>query len=88
MKTNTLLARNLPRRAVLSGAILVLTGLGAGSVAAQAKKIPQKAASYRDKPLGKARCDNCSLWQSPASCKVVEGQISPSGWCSLYSPKS
>lgn len=88
MKTYPLIARDLPRRAVLGGALLVLTGLGAGSVAAQAKKIPQTAASYRNKPMGKARCDNCSLWQSPESCKLVEGPVSPSGWCSLYSPKS
>lgn len=87
--TNTPLAgETLRRRTVLRGAVLALAGLGAGSLAAQAKKIPQKAATYRDKPMGKARCDNCTLWQSPASCKLVEGPISPSGWCSLYSAKS
>ena len=88
MKTNLIVAPGLPRRAVLGGAVLALAGLGAGTLAAPAKKIPQRAAAYRDKPMGKARCDTCSLWQSPASCKLVDGPISPSGWCSLYSAKS
>jgi len=23
----------------------------------------------------------------PAACKVVEGKISPKGWCAVYAPK-
>lgn len=50
-------------------------------------KIPQKAVSYQSSPKGAQRCDNCALWESPASCKLVDGQISPSGWCTLYKKK-
>lgn len=52
-----------------------------------ANKIPQKAVSYQSAPKGNQRCDNCALWQSPASCKLVDGEISASGWCTLYKKK-
>ena len=86
--------REPSRRRLLSGAgvlagaaALAAGGLLAGSAAAAASKMVQKAAGYQDKPMGKARCDGCTLWQTPASCKLVEGPISPAGWCNLYSAK-
>ena len=68
------------------GAMIGMTLIG--SPAAAATKIPQKTAHYQATPKGKARCDNCALWQAPSSCKIVDGTISPSGWCSLYKKKS
>lgn len=71
--------------AVGSGAVI-----GAGLVGTQARaanKIPQKAVSYQTTPKGGQRCDNCALWQAPSSCKLVEGEISASGWCTLYKKK-
>lgn len=71
--------------AVGSGAVI-----GASLVstpALGANKIPQKAVSYQTSPKGGQRCDNCALWQSPSSCKLVDGQISASGWCTLYKKK-
>ena len=65
--------------------------LGASLIAAPASaatKMPQKAVSYQATPKGKARCDNCSLWQSPDACKLVDGSIAASGWCVLYKAKS
>ena len=67
----------------------------AGAVAASAiampaqaqTKISQKLSNYQATPKGSARCDGCTQWQGPASCKVVAGVIAPSGWCSLYAPK-
>lgn len=56
--------------------------------AAAATKMPQKAVKYQATPKGKARCDNCALWQAPDSCKLVDGPIAPSGWCVLYKVKS
>jgi hypothetical protein len=29
-------------------------------------------------------CDNCSQFEPPSSCKVVDGTISPTGWCKVY----
>ena len=31
--------------------------------------------------------DEMKFWQPPAACKVVEGVISPAGWCTLYAAK-
>jgi hypothetical protein len=29
-------------------------------------------------------CATCTLFAAPRSCKVVEGDISPNGWCKSY----
>jgi len=82
--------RGLLRGATLAaaaGGALVAAGLAATSAEAQTK-ISQKLSNYRDTPKGNARCDGCTQWQGPASCRVVQGVISPSGWCQLYAPKS
>jgi hypothetical protein len=34
-----------------------------------------------------AKCAGCSLFISPAACSVVEGKISPGGYCIAYAPK-
>jgi hypothetical protein len=83
---------DLSRRGLLRGAVLVagsgaLLGAGLAAQPAQAKsKISQITASYRSTPRGKQRCDNCTQWEAPASCKTVAGVIAPSGWCTLYAP--
>ena len=79
----------LSRRSVLHIAIAGGGVLLAGTVAtpAAAAKIAQKSAHYQGTPKGKARCDGCRQWQAPAACKVVDGAISPAGWCMLYAPK-
>ena len=72
---------------VTGGGALVGAALTASTAAAQAK-VTQQLSNYQAKPNGDARCDGCSQWQAPSSCKVVQGEISPSGWCSLFVPKS
>ena len=52
---------------------------------ALAAKATQKAAKYQDSPRGPAQCDNCALWIAPDQCKIVEGPLSPTGWCAVYS---
>ncbi len=81
--------RKLLRAAAMisGGGALLSLGLSAGPVAAQTK-MAQKAVGYQDTPKGKAQCDNCAQWQAPASCKLVDGVISPKGWCRVYAPKS
>ena len=32
------------------------------------------------------KCRKCLFWQGPDSCTVVEGEISPGGWCSIWLP--
>jgi hypothetical protein len=78
--------------------LLALGGFAAGgaawlsvsagpTTAAAASKESQKLARYQPGPNGKLRCDNCLQWRPPSSCVLVEGDISPSGWCLLYAPK-
>jgi len=84
---------DLSRRRLLSGGVFLAAGgalLGASSAntARAASKMAQAAVNYRPKPQGRAQCDNCAQWAAPASCKIVDGAISPSGWCAVYAPKS
>ena len=83
------------RRSVLWGAVLALgggalvgVGLSPARVEAQTPKRTQKVVQYKTTPKGRSRCDNCSQWQAPSSCKIVQGTIAPAGWCSAYAPKS
>ena len=84
---------NVSRRTVLRGAALTLGGglmlaaIGGSAAMAAANKLPPGSVGYRPIPMGNARCDNCVQWQGPTVCKVVIGQLSPSGWCSLYGVK-
>jgi hypothetical protein len=48
------------------------------------KKLTQAAARYQDRPKGNEACGTCPYFVFPKSCVVVEGEISPSGWCPMY----
>ena len=82
----------LSRRSLLRDGVFAAGGaavlLGMTTVANRAEAKPaQKLVGYQDTPKGAQRCDNCSQFQPPASCKVVEGDISPAGWCKVYVKK-
>jgi hypothetical protein len=62
-------------------------GLGLNRAVAQAK-VPQKAVAYQEMPKGTQRCDGCTSFQPPGSCKLVDGKINPQGWCSLFMKKT
>jgi len=32
------------------------------------------------------KCRKCLFWEDPRGCKVVEGDISPFGWCAIWLP--
>ena len=48
------------------------------------KKLTQAAARYQDHPNGNDGCGSCPYFIFPKSCVVVEGDISPTGWCPIY----
>ena len=48
------------------------------------KKLTQAAARYQDHPKGNENCGTCPYFIFPKSCAVVEGEISPSGWCPIF----
>jgi len=79
----------ISRRIVL----LRSAGCAAGAAASllplrQAKaKMKQSAAEYQDTPKGDQQCSNCSLFQEPDACTIVDGSISPAGWCKFWVKK-
>ncbi len=76
--------RNL---AVTAGGAAVLGTASGNRVAAAQAKVAQKVVGYQDTPKGAQRCDNCTQFEAPSSCKVVEGSIAPAGWCKVYVKK-
>ena len=52
----------------------------AGGGAGRAKEA-KSAARYQDKPNGDQRGGRCAHFRAPNACQIVEGQISPNGWC-------
>lgn len=80
----------LSRRSVIAGAAMVGVGaLGMASTHALAQsKQKQADVQYQSSPKGSDKCSGCALFQAPNACQGVEGEISPEGWCSLYSPKA
>jgi hypothetical protein len=65
----------------------------ARSALAQAKA-SKEAMKYQDQPNSGQRCDTCMQFVpgpkpgASGTCKVVDGPISPNGWCIAYVKKS
>ena len=47
-------------------------------------KMTRQQAEYQDTPKDIYSCAVCSLFEPPASCKVVEGEVSKDGWCKAF----
>jgi hypothetical protein len=67
-------------RATLSGVVAVLWTPWA---VAQQKMLPVEA-EYQDRPKNGLGCAACTLFRPPRSCEIVQGDISPSGWCKFF----
>ena len=50
-------------------------------------KTPKTAVAYQDKPNNGQKCSECNFFQPPHTCAVVDGDISPDGWCKLFTKK-
>ncbi|RXF74087.1 high-potential iron-sulfur protein [Hansschlegelia zhihuaiae] len=86
----TLETRAVSRRLVLGGAAMAGMGaicLTATRAAAQSKQ-KQADVQYQSSPKDGQKCSGCALFQPPNACAGVEGEISPEGWCSIFSPKA
>ena len=77
----------LQRVATYGAGAAIIQGLGSNLATAQAK-VAQNTVSYQDKPKGPQWCDGCNNFQPPNACKMVDGEISPQGWCSLFTKKA
>jgi hypothetical protein len=74
----------LTRRRVLRAALLtaaVETTLGRASAE---QKMSKAEAEYQDRPKNGLACAACTLFRPPRACQVVQGDISPSGWCKFF----
>ena len=80
------------RRGALKSGLSLLGLASAAAIAtaahAQSAKAAPATVAYQTKPSNGQQCSTCSQFIAPASCTLVAGTISPSGWCELYSPKS
>lgn len=80
------------RRAILQAGLAVAAG-GAGAAilareAAAQQKLAKNLIMYQDTPKDGQRCDQCTHWQPPNACAIVEGPINPAGWCGAFAPKT
>jgi hypothetical protein len=57
--------------------------------AAPAAKVSQASVQYQTQPKGDQQCSGCMHFIAESNtCKLVEGQISPDGWCTLWAKKT
>ena len=75
--------RALLRRELLRTAFSASIGLMVPCAAAQ-QKMSQAEAEYQDGPKGGLTCAACTLFRPPRSCQIVQGDISPRGWCKFF----
>lgn len=82
-------AETISRRALLGGAASAVGAAAAGASrrAAAQQKVSQMDAKYQDQPKGQQRCEICLQFQPPNACRIVEGPISPKGWCQYFAAK-
>ena len=77
--------RILQSAMVIAGATLT-AGIGVRNSFAQ-QKASKDAMKYQDKPNGDKQCSNCAQFTPPSGCKVVDGTISPQGYCIVWAKK-
>ena len=78
---------NTPRRRLLRGTLSVFAFVLTRSTISRAQaqqKMSKQEAEYQDSPKDIRMCATCTLFEPPKSCKVVEGDVSPNGWCKAF----
>ncbi len=87
---------DLSRRGFISGVVVLpaLAGMLLAQTATAEAKGSKSQFKYQSTPNNGKKCSKCTLFipgSSPSAngtCKVVDGAISPNGWCVAYSAKS
>lgn len=69
--------------ASLGAAAMIATQTKSASAAI---KISKAAVAYQDHPQGDKRCGKCLQFQAPDTCKMVDGPVSPQGFCRIFMP--
>ncbi len=92
-----IMQKTLSRRGLLKGgamlASMVVVAVSATVTSQPANAgVAKSAMQYRGTPNGKQDCSNCSLYipgnAGSGTCKVVDGSISPHGYCLAYAAKA
>jgi hypothetical protein len=78
------------RRVLQSAAGAIVAAVAAAlrpETASAIIKISKTAVAYQDHPdSDDRRCGKCRQFLAPDSCKLVDGEISPRGYCRIFSP--
>ena len=74
----------LIRRELITVALGGLSATLPARAEEQRRKMSQIAAAYQSTPKGLFSCAVCTFFIRPSSCKVVSGDISPTGWCKVF----
>ncbi len=82
------------RSAVKTGLAILAAGMAAAPARAQPPdddsepKLPKSRVHYQYTPNAQgSHCSICANFIVPSSCHIVEGTISPGGYCLVFSPK-
>jgi hypothetical protein len=86
------------RRGVFKAGMAILAAGAAGTGFARAQpapapvkvvqtKIAKTMLMYQDHPNDGNHCAICAQFEPPDQCKIVEGPVSPNGWCAAFAPK-
>ena len=84
------------RRSFLGSVIVLplLAGALTSAAAADSSKASKDSMHYQTSPNGSMQCSGCKFFiqgqdaKSDGSCKIVDGAISPNGYCMAYVAKS
>jgi hypothetical protein len=71
--------------------LLALTATRARAAPARGTKTTKttkQTAGYQNSPNGGQSCSTCINFVRPNACRIVEGTVSPQGWCKLWQRRS
>ncbi len=84
-------SKNVSRGEALKALVVLpaLAGLlAAGSFSTAEAAGNKKQFKYQDKPGPHGqKCSGCRFFKRPSSCSIVQGKISPNGWCIAWAKK-
>ena len=80
----------ISRRHLLKGVVLLAGASLTASLDRHAlaqQKASKESMKYQDAPNADKQCSNCAQFVAPNSCKIVEGTVSPQGYCIAWQKK-
>jgi hypothetical protein len=87
-KSVTFSRRSLLQNIGIGGTALAAATTASVRTSLAEGKIPKSQARYQTSPNGDRRCAVCSHFTAPSSCDIVEGDVSPQGWCQFFGQKT